>query len=559
MYTCYILDIKGGFDSVNSFTLRSMPTAKAVNPHFVSWTRSFLTSRSCWLRYQGWPKVFALVSVGIPQGSPVSPLFFVIYVSCLYSEIPRGLTFSYVDDFGLTVSSSSYRHNIQTLQKHSPVLKAKGARLGVSFSIPKTELIHWRTKRDRGRISRSPIHIEGSIFPPKDEVRWLGYWFTPSISTTAHFSKRLAKAQGAFVAVKRLSPSGKGLPPFLCPRLASSLLFPILSYGADTFKQTAHMTRKLSAFWHKVQRWTTNGFACTPTDILAIEACLPMLDLLLAYMNRLACLRGLCSPPDINPATAGLPPSLQTPSVHPHAPDHRALSRGTPSACLPLPWQRPRPPAKNRTHLPLDALAHLILFILGPDWSAPLPVTSQHLLRKTYTAPPAGRAYPHLNLLCRNLLLEDWERDAPDPARYAYRPSLKPNAFMGLSKFEAGRVHQMRSGKSYLRAHPSWDDDAPTTCPSCDEALESFEHTILHCSTNRPARARHLAGVTDFGLDSPVWYSATLLGALTGFVWSTATAFRPGMFSRPSSSAVSVSSQLSNEVSFGYFLSSHES
>ena len=134
------------------------------------------------------------------------------------------------------------------------MLKARGARLGVSFSIPKTELIHWRTTRDRGPVSCSPIHLDGSIFPPKDEVRWLGYWFTPSFSTTPHFTKRLAKAQAAFVAVKRLYPPGMGLPPFLCHRLASSLLFLILSYGADTFKPTAHMSRKLSSFWHKVQR-----------------------------------------------------------------------------------------------------------------------------------------------------------------------------------------------------------------------------------------------------------------------------------------------------------------
>jgi len=59
---------------------------------------------------------------------------------------------------------------------------------------------------------------------------------------------RLAKAQAAFVAVKRLSPPGIGLPLFLCHRLASSLLFPILSYGTDASLPTVHMTRKLSAF-----------------------------------------------------------------------------------------------------------------------------------------------------------------------------------------------------------------------------------------------------------------------------------------------------------------------
>ena len=257
------LDIKGGFDNVNPSTLCSTPKAKALNPYLIAWTRSFLTGRTCRLRYQGSPTAFAQVAVGTPQGSPVSQLLFVIYVSRLHCEIPQGLTLSYIDDFGLTVSSTSYRRNIQSLQRQYAVLKARGSWLRVDFSVPKTELIHSRTNRDRCPISRSPVHLDGSIFPPKDEVRWLGYWFTPSISTTTHFTKRLAKAQAAFVAVKRLSPPGMGLPPFLCHRLASALLFPILSYGAEVFKPTIHMTRKLSAFWHKVQRWSTNCFVCT--------------------------------------------------------------------------------------------------------------------------------------------------------------------------------------------------------------------------------------------------------------------------------------------------------
>jgi len=91
----------------------------------------------------------------------------------------------------------------------------------------------------------------GSVFA--DARLMLGGWATGSppvcVSTTPHFVKRLAKAQAAFVAVKRLSPPGIGLSPFLCHRLASSLLFPILSYGADASLPTVHMTRKLSAFW----------------------------------------------------------------------------------------------------------------------------------------------------------------------------------------------------------------------------------------------------------------------------------------------------------------------
>jgi len=202
------LDIQGGFDNINPSSLCGMLKAKGVNPYLVSWTRSFLSGRTYRLLYQGSPQIFAPVSVGTPHGSPISPLLFVIYVSRLPSEFPMGLTLSYMDDFSLTASSTSYSWNIQMLQRQYARLKARGARLGVSFSIPKTELIHWRTNRDRAPISNAPIHLDGSVFKPKDEVLWLGYWFTPSMSTTTHFTKRLAMAQAAFVASRGSPPQG---------------------------------------------------------------------------------------------------------------------------------------------------------------------------------------------------------------------------------------------------------------------------------------------------------------------------------------------------------------
>ena len=122
--------------------------------------------------------------------------------------------------------------------------------------------------------------------------------------------------------------------------------------------------------------------------------------------------------------------------------------------------------------------------------------------------------------------MKEWEQPAPDPARYLYRSSLKPHPFMGLKKFTAGRLHQMRSGRSYLRAHPSWSDiDTPTTCPSCGEAPEDFQHAILHCPAKEAARTSHLQGVSDIGPDPPIGSSASLLGALACFISSTSTAF----------------------------------
>ena len=51
---------------------------------------------------------------------------------------------------------------------------------------------------------------------------------------------------------------------------------------------------------------------------MALETCLPPLDLLLAYKRPQAHLRILCSVAEINPAIARLAPSVQTPSLLRH-------------------------------------------------------------------------------------------------------------------------------------------------------------------------------------------------------------------------------------------------
>ena len=120
--------------------------------------------------------------------------------------------------------------------------------MGVSFSVPKTELIRWRTQKDRDPPSRLPVCLNGALFHPSTCLRWLGYWFTPSLETTTHFLKRLTRAQGAFSIIKRLAPPGMGLSSFMCRRLAVGLVFPILSYGADLFVPTKATLDKLSVF-----------------------------------------------------------------------------------------------------------------------------------------------------------------------------------------------------------------------------------------------------------------------------------------------------------------------
>jgi len=184
-----------------------------------------------------------------------------------------------------------------------------------------------------------------------------------------------------------------------------------------------------------------------------------------------------------------------------------------------------------RKHLPIDAMAHLTLLLQEgltrlplvlhapppPGTNIPLP----DLMRKTYQA---------LRARARNMLVQDWVTDDPTPPNYEYPPSLSPHPFMGLGNFVAGRIHQMRSARSYLAAHPSWCDENPDpTCPGCETGPESFQHAILTCPARTQSREPLLKEVSSMAHEATIWSDPLLIRALGKYITDMKTGFAPDM------------------------------
>jgi len=253
--------------------------------------------------------------------------------------------------------------------------------------------------------------------------------------------------------IRHLSPPGVGLAPYLWHRLATSLIAPLVLYGADLFTPSTGTMAFLNPFWHKVQRWTINCFSPTPTGILFVKSGVPPVALLFSQRERLAPLMIVCSPGNINAGRASFHSSFPSLTVY-WAPDSlRAVTKGLKSVYLPLNCKMPCPAPPIRNHLQVDMVSdRTIRFTQGCLPRSWMPVINSHLVSLTLTVSPLSlmdNTYSSLKRRVREALPHQLAHLFPKPGYYHHPPSLNQRPFMGMGKLNYGANPQVTAGKSW--------------------------------------------------------------------------------------------------------------
>ena len=73
-------DVKGAFDDVSKTRLLDIMQHLHLNPAVIRLTDTFLSNRQIGLTFDGVREDLQPVNTGIPKGTPISPILFLIYL-----------------------------------------------------------------------------------------------------------------------------------------------------------------------------------------------------------------------------------------------------------------------------------------------------------------------------------------------------------------------------------------------------------------------------------------------------------------------------------------------
>lgn len=286
------LDIQGAFDNVAHKRLLWILDRKGYPEWVVQTVHSFLTDRRTRITFSGYESEWVRTQTGIPQGSPLSPILFLFFISELLEDIQRvdGDTFGFgfVDDTSLITWGDSARDNCQRLTQAHDKCIAWAKRHGARFAPEKYQLIHFTRGRRHSREDlASTVQIDGYPAAVQDtSLRVLGVWVDPKLQWKEHIKHATRKGDTAFTALSRITASTWGPSMRRSRLLYTAIVRPAMLYGApvwgiqgDGLPARGTTIRPLQDTQNKCLRRITGGYKRTPRAALEREAGVAPLDI----------------------------------------------------------------------------------------------------------------------------------------------------------------------------------------------------------------------------------------------------------------------------------------
>ena len=286
-FACGIfVDFQKAFDTVDHNILLQKLEHYGIRGLANNWFKSYLSNRKQYVSINGFHSNTLPMDYGVPQGSVLGPLLFLLYINDLHNAIRHSVVHHFADDTNLLYVNK----NLKTIQnKVNQDLKSLCTWLRankISLNASKTELIIFRDPRKKF-TSDLKLKIDGKKLIPSSSVKYLGIYLDCHLNWHVHraeLSVKLSRATGMLSKIRYYV--SKETLHMVYYGIFSSLL----TYGSQVWGQQNAITKKLQILQNKALRimyFQPPRTSATPllkmSNILKINDYINLQNFLLTY------------------------------------------------------------------------------------------------------------------------------------------------------------------------------------------------------------------------------------------------------------------------------------
>ena len=205
------MDFQKAFDTVNHDILIGKLKHYGIRGKSNDWFTSYLKNRSQFVSILGFDSETKQIQHGVPQGSVLGPLLFLIYINDLHKAIKSSKVYHFADDTNLLNISKSCQKMQKQLNLDLKFLYQWLLANKISLNCAKTELIIFH-KPGHYPSFNFKIKINGHRILPSNSIKYLGIYLDATLNGSSHCDvliKKLTRANGMLTKVRHYVPESE--------------------------------------------------------------------------------------------------------------------------------------------------------------------------------------------------------------------------------------------------------------------------------------------------------------------------------------------------------------
>ena len=269
-----LLDYSAAFDKVWRQRLLETMLDQGIPQPIVRWIDCFLSNRQAKVRYGDNMSRSRTFSQGLPQGSVLSPLLFIIYINNLAKELSDTDTVvMFADDVGILVTRREAKDAEVRAQELVDIVVKWSKKWKLTLNPIKSEVSTFTSLQTEVSTWRPTIKINGTAIPFNRNPRLLGVILDCQLSFNIHVQHLSNVLAGKTKVIYAVSNSEWGWDRSSLMKLHSALILGKLNYAACAWQPwlSKSMIDKLDVIVNKSLRTITGMMWTTPSDAVRME------------------------------------------------------------------------------------------------------------------------------------------------------------------------------------------------------------------------------------------------------------------------------------------------